>query len=145
MGEWRYSSNILDLGNRRRRVVSFTPLPLYPRYSLDRRLGGGGAEAVWTVGRREKSLVPAGKKKRLSNPWPVGIPTELSRLVCCWGYINSCKTSMFHIGLPCGGGVEYLHRSPASRRRRRKGNPVPGGYKYGDLALHGGGVSNLRQ
>jgi hypothetical protein len=41
-------------------------------------------------------------------------------------------------------GVEYLHRSPASRRRRRKGNPVPGsitgppcsgGYKYGDLAL----------
>jgi hypothetical protein len=22
---------------------------------------------------------------------------------------------------PCGGGVEYLHRSPASRRRRRKG------------------------
>jgi hypothetical protein len=24
------------------------------------------------------------------------------------------------------GGFEYLHRSPASRRRRRKGNPVPG-------------------
>jgi hypothetical protein len=35
----------------------------------------------------------------------------------------------------CGGGVEYLHRSLASCRRRRKGNPVPGGYKYGDLAL----------
>jgi hypothetical protein len=28
---------------------------------------------------------------------------------------------------PCGGGLEYLHRSPASRKRRRKGNPVPGG------------------
>jgi hypothetical protein len=28
---------------------------------------------------------------------------------------------------PCGGRLEYLHRSPASRRRRRKGNPVPGG------------------
>jgi hypothetical protein len=27
----------------------------------------------------------------------------------------------------CGGGLEYLYRSPASRRRRRKGNPVPGG------------------
>jgi hypothetical protein len=27
---------------------------------------------------------------------------------------------------PCGGGLEYLHRSPASRIRRRKGNPVPG-------------------
>jgi hypothetical protein len=24
---------------------------------------------------------------------------------------------------PCGGGVEYLHRDPASRRRRRKGKP----------------------
>jgi hypothetical protein len=28
---------------------------------------------------------------------------------------------------PCGGGLEYPHRSPASRRRRRKENPVPGG------------------
>jgi hypothetical protein len=27
----------------------------------------------------------------------------------------------------CGGGLEYLHLSPASRKRRRKGNPVPGG------------------
>jgi hypothetical protein len=48
---------------------------------------------------------------------------------------------------PCGGGLEYLHRSPTSRRRRRNGNPVPGGitgppcpegYKYGDLALQVG-------
>jgi hypothetical protein len=55
---------------------------------------------------------------------------------------------------PCGGGVEYLHRSPASHRRRRKGNPVPGGitglpcwegYKYGVLALQVGGVSHLSQ
>jgi hypothetical protein len=28
---------------------------------------------------------------------------------------------------PCGGGFEYMCRSPRSRRRRRKGNPVPGG------------------
>jgi hypothetical protein len=26
-----------------------------------------------------------------------------------------------------GGGFEYLHRSPASRKRRRKGISVPGG------------------
>jgi hypothetical protein len=26
---------------------------------------------------------------------------------------------------PCGDGFEYLHRNPASRRRRRKRNPVP--------------------
>jgi hypothetical protein len=25
------------------------------------------------------------------------------------------------VGIPCGGEVEYLHRSPASRKRRRKG------------------------
>jgi hypothetical protein len=29
--------------------------------------------------------------------------------------------------IPPGGGVEYLHRSLASRRRRRKGNPAPRG------------------
>jgi hypothetical protein len=28
--------------------------------------------------------------------------------------------------IPCGGGLENFHRSPPSRRRRRKGNPVPG-------------------
>jgi hypothetical protein len=27
---------------------------------------------------------------------------------------------------PYGGGLEYLHRCPASRKRRQKGNPVPG-------------------
>jgi hypothetical protein len=30
IGEWKYSSSILHLGTRRRRVVSFTPRPLYP-------------------------------------------------------------------------------------------------------------------
>jgi hypothetical protein len=40
---------------------------------------------------------------------------------------------------PCGGWLEYLHRSPASRRRRQKGSPVPGGYKYRGLALQVGG------
>jgi hypothetical protein len=28
---------------------------------------------------------------------------------------------------PCGGGLEYRHRSLASRKRRQKGNPFPGG------------------
>jgi hypothetical protein len=27
----------------------------------------------------------------------------------------------FRLEISCGGGVEYLHRSPAKRRRRRKG------------------------
>jgi hypothetical protein len=55
-------------------------------------------------------------------------------------------------GVPCGGGIEYLHRSPVSHKRWQKGNPVPGvylghpvpgGYKYGDLALQVGGVSRI--
>jgi hypothetical protein len=32
-----------------------------------------------------------------------------------------------HGVFPCGGGVEYLHHSSASRRKQRKGHPVPGG------------------
>jgi hypothetical protein len=52
--------------------------------------------------------------------------------------INKFKTSS------CWGGLEYLHRSPDSRRRWRKGNPVPesltghlvtGGHEYKDLVL----------
>jgi hypothetical protein len=36
------------------------------------------------------------------------------------------KNVWWSSGTPCGGGFEYLHRSPASSRRRRKWNPVPG-------------------
>jgi hypothetical protein len=52
---------------------------------------------------------------------------------------------------PYGGGLEYFYRSPVSRKRRREGNPMSGGitgapcswrYKYGDLALQVGGVSD---
>jgi hypothetical protein len=32
-----------------------------------------------------------------------------------------------------GGRLKYPHRSPASRKRRRKGNPVPGGYSWATL------------
>jgi hypothetical protein len=45
MGEWRYSSTILNHGTGWRWVVSFGPRPLYPRrksprYPSDKRLGG---------------------------------------------------------------------------------------------------------
>jgi hypothetical protein len=36
---------------------------------------------------------------------------------------------------PCGGGLEYLHRSSASRKRWQKGNPVPGGITGATLFL----------
>jgi hypothetical protein len=43
MEEWKYISNILNLGTSRRCVVSLTPRPIYlriksPRHPLDRRL-----------------------------------------------------------------------------------------------------------
>jgi hypothetical protein len=54
---------------------------------------------------------------------------------------------------PVWRGLEYLHRSLASRRRRRKGNPVPGiitgppvtrGHKYRDLVLQVGEGESLK-
>jgi hypothetical protein len=36
-----------------------------------------------------------------------------------WLWLDSRYYTLWDI--PCGGGVEYLHRSPARRRRRRKG------------------------
>jgi hypothetical protein len=57
---------------------------------------------------------------------------------------------------PCGGGFEYLHRSPASRKMPATiegflyclvynwATLFLGKNKYGDQALHVGGVSNLR-
>jgi hypothetical protein len=55
------------------------------------------------------------------------------------------------LSLQVGGGLECLHRSPVSPKRRHKENPVPGGInrppcswgnKYGNLALQVGGVSD---
>jgi hypothetical protein len=50
----------------------------------------------------------------------------------CWALASMCQSQCYfdftlteNLRL-CGGGVEYLHRNPASRRRRRKGNSVPG-------------------
>jgi hypothetical protein len=49
-----------------------------------------------------------------------------------------------------GTGLQYLHCSSVSRKRRRKGNPVPGGitgppcswgHKYGSMVVQVGGVS----
>jgi hypothetical protein len=71
MGEWRYSSTILDLGIIWRWVVSFTLLPLYlrgksPRYTLDWRPGGpqsrpgrcGGGGKSRSIGNRTRAVQP---------------------------------------------------------------------------------------
>jgi hypothetical protein len=57
MVEWRCSSTILDFGNRCRWVVSFTPRPRYPRYPLDRRLGGPRSLSVRCGGEKYLALI----------------------------------------------------------------------------------------
>jgi hypothetical protein len=44
--------------------------------------------------------------------------TELTQRVRPRSYLKLIGAIQAH---PCGGGFEYLHRDPASRRRRRKG------------------------
>jgi hypothetical protein len=53
------------------------------------------------------------------------IPRQTGRLTVGRN-ITSTLTLSLWVRTPRGGGFEYLHRSPASRRRRRKRNPVPG-------------------
>jgi hypothetical protein len=41
-----------------------------------------------------------------------------------WGPVRVFVSYCFSYYDPCGGGLEYLHRNPASHKRWRKGNPV---------------------
>jgi hypothetical protein len=56
VGKWRYSSTILNLGTRRRSVVSFTPWPIYRMYPLYRSLGGPQSRSRYCG--EEKNLLP---------------------------------------------------------------------------------------
>jgi hypothetical protein len=77
----------LDFGTIWRWVVSFTPRLLYPReknprYPLDRRLGGPQSRSGQFI--EVKNLDPTGTRtptRRSSSPYPVAIPTTLTRLM----------------------------------------------------------------
>jgi hypothetical protein len=86
MGGWRYSFTILDLGTRWRLVVSVKPLPLYPRYPLDRRLGGPQNRS----GRcgEEQNLALPGVKRWPSNP-------SLYRLSCSDSFNDNIRNKGF--------------------------------------------------
>jgi hypothetical protein len=82
-----------------------------------------------------------------SNTLNWSVRSALSRW---WGTELSMVVRLEVIMALIVDGLEYLHRSSASRKRRRKGNPVPEGttgtpypwgYKYGGLAVHVDGVS----
>jgi len=56
-----------NLCARWRLVVSYRSRPLYPRYPVDKILGGA-SEPVWTQWQGEESLVPARNRTRFINP-----------------------------------------------------------------------------
>jgi hypothetical protein len=76
MGEWRYSSTILDHNTRCRWVVRSTPWPLYPRYAIDRSLGvlqsrsGSCGEKSCTCGNRNPAVRPVSGR---CTDWSVNI------------------------------------------------------------------------
>jgi hypothetical protein len=65
MGEWRYSSTVLDLDTIWKWVVSFTPQSLYPRRNCPGThwIGGYmGPRSGLTLWIRKKSLAPTGDR-----------------------------------------------------------------------------------
>jgi hypothetical protein len=67
-----------------------------------------------SIARQRRGKHTSSKMQAVFSTW-----SEQSAYKKCSAVQNS--------SIPCGGGVEYPHCSPASRRRRRKGNLVPGG------------------
>jgi hypothetical protein len=89
MGQWRYSSTILDLDTRWRWVVSFKPRPLYsrgnrPRYQVDSRLGG--PERSVDVVEKRKAF-PCWESKQLKN-YP-------NKFVKFWSLISTSSSIKF--------------------------------------------------
>jgi hypothetical protein len=89
MRVWRYPSTIIDLGTRWKRMISFTPRPLYPhgnrlQYPQNRRLG----ELQDRCGRcgEVKNFAPPEIEPWPSSSQPAAIPTELSRPLDLWRY-----------------------------------------------------------
>jgi hypothetical protein len=71
MGEWKYSSTIIDLGTRWMRINTFTPQPLYhrgkiPRCLLDRRLDR--PQKLSGLCGEEKNLASSGIETGSSSP-----------------------------------------------------------------------------
>jgi hypothetical protein len=83
VGKWRYNNTILYLGITWW-VVSLTPRPLYPRGNSPTRthwIGGWVSPRAGPHIMEERKIVPLpGIETRPSRPYPVAIPTELSRL-----------------------------------------------------------------
>jgi hypothetical protein len=62
-------------------------------------------------------------RQLIGNAWNIQTRNNRRTVFSIWsvpkGYEQGTKLVLIYL-IPCGGGIEYLHRSPASRRRRRK-------------------------
>jgi hypothetical protein len=67
------------------------------------------------------------RKKNWSRVPDGGLTLRLTGRLTVGRNVTSTSIILFIGDTPCGGGIESLHRSPASRKRRRKVNPMPGG------------------
>jgi hypothetical protein len=108
MGEWRYSSIILDFGTRWDWMISILPWPLYPqgntsRYPLGRKLSGLQSP-IWTLWSRENFLAPAGNRNLALQS--VALPTELFRIAVTQRITN------------CNNLLSYTYGKPASERNQ---------------------------
>jgi hypothetical protein len=59
--------------------------------------------------------------------------TELYMFYYCHLPHSNSTTQLYKAS--CGGGLEYLHRCPASRKRQQKGEPSARGYNWATLFL----------
>jgi len=68
MGEWRYTSCIINIDPAWRCAVSFTRRPLYPRVKIIRHPSKrklNESHCVWTIYRRHKPLAPPGYRNTI--------------------------------------------------------------------------------
>jgi hypothetical protein len=96
---------ILDLGTRRRWMVSFTPRPLYrrgksppPRYPLDRRLDG--LQSRSGCGGEEKNFQPTPGIKPPNPDRPAGSQTTLNIWLSNRRIFQCARRIVLHISIP---------------------------------------------
>jgi hypothetical protein len=136
IGEWRYSSTILDFGNRWRWVVNFTPRWLFPRwksprYPLDRRQDGSPSRSG-CYGEKEH-FIPGWNRDAHSLPlYRLSIPGSLDHKwkekMCQWKAILPLNDAALRNVIPHNlvefyqrlGGTYYLHLQDRRMSRESK-------------------------